>query len=255
MSKLNYITFTIVTLVVMVLSTDLYADLGLSFQAMGGYPIDRTETEDAIRKSAQKGSEDLIQQVAGSVADKHDHFDSIQLVDLSVFVEYSLWYRFFIRTGVEYMVSINDVKSEADVSGSLEYYTIHHSYEYIGVPLILGINIPINRGMANVYMGAGPCYNRVTISREGEGFMSGWNYEDENDFDVDGIGAVAMVGVNMRFFRNISVAIEMIYHDFRRERDVSFEVEDEFGGSFSHKQKYLFAAPKTSIRLGVRYSI
>ncbi len=255
MSKLNGITFTIVTLFVMVLSTDLYADLGLSFQAMGGYAIDRGETEDAIRKSAQKGSEDLMQQVAGTVPDENDHFDSIQLVDLSVFVEYSLWYRFFIRTGVEYMVSIDDVKSEADDSGSLEYYTIHHSYEYIGIPLILGINIPINRGTYNVYMGAGPCYNRVTISREGEGFMGGLNYEDESDFDADGIGAVAMVGVNMRFFRNVSVAIEMIYHDFSKEREVSFDVEDEFGGNYSFKQKYIFAAPKTSIRLGVRYSI
>jgi len=254
MSKLNCITFTIVTLFAMVLSTDLYADLGLSFQAMGGYAIDRGETEDAIRKSAQKGSEDLIQQVAGSPVEKHDHFNSMQLVDLSVFVEYSLWYRFFIRTGVEYMVSIDDVKSEADVSGA-EYYAINHSYEYIAVPFILGISIPINRGMHNIYMGTGACYNIVMIGREGEGYMSALDYSDENEFDVAGIGAVALVGINTKIFRNVSVAIEMIYHEFRRERDVSVEVKDGGGGSFSHKQKYLFAAPKTSIRLGVRYSI
>lgn len=121
--------------------------------------------------------------------------------------------------------------------------------------LILGINIPVNRGMYNVYMGIGPCYNMVTINREGEGYI-GISASDEYELDADGIGVVSVLGVNTRIFRSISVSIELTYHDFSTEKEYEIEAKDSSGFTVATtNQKYLFAAPKTSIRLGVRYSI
>ncbi len=228
----------------------LWADLGLSFQAMGGYVLDRREIEDGLKKSAQESLNGFITSM-----DNEDQFDNLLLADVALFVEYNFWYRFFIRTGVEFSTSFDDVKSEGEETG-MAYYTIHHSYEYIGVPLILGINIPINRGMHNVYIGAGPCYNMISIKREGEGHVAAVSANDEYEMDEAGIGVVSVLGINTRVFRSLSVSIELTYHDFRKEKEYTIEAKDSGGFTVATvNQKYVFAAPKTSIRLGVRYSI
>ena len=228
----------------------LWADLGLSIQAMGGYVLDRGKTEDSLRG----GSDAFVNSIIAP--DSFDNFINMYTVDCSLSVEYNFWRTFFIRSGCDYATTVGDVETRGKDSATGDNYTINHSYQYIGIPIILGINVPVNRGRYNIYTGLGPCYNIIFISREGKGTDAGIDYTDESEFEAEGVGFVAVGGIGAKLFRDISIHIEMTYRDFSKDRTKRIEPEDSAGfAPATYKQNYVFSAPKTSIRLGVRYSI
>ena len=233
----------------------LWADLGLSIQAMGGYVIDNESVESQLLENSEDSLSTIFYAELGHSYVRFVPPKKSKLVDASVSVDYIFLRKFFVRAGIEYAQSVEDFENYAESAGAADYYEIKHSYNYIGIPLILGINIPVQYGRHNIYAGAGPCYNMVFLEREGEGDLTGIKFHDSDSFRADGLGVAAVAGVNSRFYDNFSLVIELVYHDFSKKKEVEIEVIDEFDISYYRPQPYLFAAPKTSIRLGVRYSI
>lgn len=229
----------------------LWADLGLSFQAMGGYVLDKGKTEDSLRT----GSSTFVNSFLAAT-DSFDNFVNMYTVDTSLSVEYNIWRSFFIRSGVDFATTVGDVETRGEDSATGDNYSVNHSYQYFGIPIILGINVPINRRRYNIYAGLGPCYNIVFISREGKGTDAGIDYSEESEYEEEGVGVIAIAGIGAKLFRDISINIEMTYRDFSKDRTERIEPEDSSGFSpATYKQNYVFSAPKTSIRLGVRYSL
>jgi len=228
----------------------LWADLGLSFQAMGGYVLDRGKTEDSLRG----GSDAFVNSIIAP--DSFDNFINMYTVDCSLSVEYNFWRTFFIRSGCDFATTVGDVETRGENSVTGDNYTINHSYQYIGIPIILGINVPVNRGRYNIYSGLGPCYNLVFINREGKGTDTAIDYTEKSEFEAEGVGFVAVAGIGVKLFKDISINIEMTYRDFSKDRTKRIEPEDSAGfAPATYKQNYVFSAPKTSIRFGVRYSL
>lgn len=236
-------------------SGNLYADIGLSMQVMGGYIIDNESVESQLRRNSDISLLSTFDAELGAPYDRFAPSKNSKVVDASVTFDYLFFKKFFVRSAIDYAQSAGDFEHYAESSGAVDYYEIRHSYKYIGIPLILGINVPLQNGRHNIYAGAGPSYNMVFLEREGEGNLTAIKFHDSQSFDADGLGFAAVAGINSRFYDNFSVVIELVYHDFSKKKEVEVEVIDEVDVSYYRPQTYLFAAPKTSVRLGVRYSI
>jgi len=255
MEKVRLSIFALIFFFSLISSGNLYADIGLSMQVMGGYIIDNESVESQLRRNSDIS---LLSTFVAEVGAPYDRFapsKNSKVVDASVTFDYMFLKKFFVRSGIEYAQSVEDFEHYAESSGAVDYYEIRHSYKHIGIPLILGINVPVEKGRHNIYAGAGPCYNMVFLEREGKGNLTGIEFHDSESFDADGIGFAAVAGVNSHLYDNFSLVIELVYHDFSKKKEVEVEIIDEVDVSYYRPQTYLFAAPKTSIRLGVRYSI
>ena len=218
---------------------------GFSVGVFGAYSIDGGPIEDTINDKKFIG--DL-----GTSHYNYSRYDTLVIPGAGVFTVYTFSSGLFIRTGAEFykMVSGGEISKSLNNGGDNHKYDIR--YDAFALPVLVGYTLSPDKGRTCLYIYTGVALSIVKTEQEYNFDGGGIVYEYKSDNDPFIPGFAGLIGIEKRFFWNISIMLEYAFYKCETSRKESGE--QNLIWPFEYEYTGTYGLPRQQARIGVKYS-